>query len=154
MYPSAAIFIALFNTINNTLNTVSFTIAAANPTYLSPYSMYIGAALYTIGILVETHSEIQREYFKNRPENKGRLFASGLFSLARHINYGGYVLWRAGMALAAGGPVWGSLTFAFFTWDFSTRAVPVLEEYCREKYGEQYKRFEKEVPYRLFPGIY
>jgi steroid 5-alpha reductase family enzyme len=154
MYPSGAIFIALFNTINNTLNTLAFTIAAANPTYLSPYSIYIGAALYTIGILVETISEVQRKRFKDKPENKGKAYAGGLFSLARNINYGGYTLWRSGMALAAGGPIWGSLVFAFFTWDFSTRAIPVLEEYCRNKYGEQYKRIEKEVPYRLFPGIY
>jgi protein-S-isoprenylcysteine O-methyltransferase Ste14 len=58
------------------------------------------------------------------------------------------------MAFAAGGPVWGSLVFAFFTWDFTIRAIPALEEYCRNKYGEQYKRIEEEVPYRLFPGIY
>ena len=69
MYPSGAIIIALFNTINNAFNTLAFTIAAANPTYLSPYGLYIGAALYTTGILVETHSEIQRKLFKDRPEN-------------------------------------------------------------------------------------
>jgi steroid 5-alpha reductase family enzyme len=154
MYPRGAIIIALFNTITNTLNTLAFTIAATNPTYLSPYSLYIGAALYTVGILVEATSEVQRKRFKDKPENKGKPYAGGLFSLARNINYGGFALWRSGMALAAGGPVWGSLSFAFYTWDFSTRAIPILEEYCRKKYGEQYKRIEKEVPYRLFPGIY
>jgi hypothetical protein len=29
-----------------------------------------------------------------------------------------------------------------------------MEEYCKDKHGDQYKRIEKEVQGRLFPGIY
>jgi steroid 5-alpha reductase family enzyme len=88
LYVPAAIVIALFNTINNSLNTLLFTIAGSNPTYISPYSIYIGATLYTIGILVEPISEVHRKTFKDKPENKGKPYAGGLFSLARNINYG------------------------------------------------------------------
>lgn len=144
----SAVGIALFN---NSLNTLLFTIAGSNPTYISPYSIYVGAALYTVRVLVEPIAEVQRKIFKGKPENKGKPYAGGLFSLARNINYGGYTLWRSGMEFAGGGPVWGALTFTFFKWDFATRAIPVLEEYCNDKYGDEYNRIEKEVPYRLFP---
>ena len=154
MFVPGAIGIALFNTVNNSLNTLIFTLASSNPTYISPSSIYFGAALYTVGILVEPISEVQRKLFKDKPENKGKPYGGGLFSLARNINYGAYTLWRSGMAFAAGGPVWGSLTFAFFAWDFANRAIPVLEEYCRAKYKDDYGRIEKEVPYRMFPGVY
>lgn len=152
--PSSAVIIALFNTVNNACNSILFTVAGSNPTYLSPYTMYAGATLYTIGILVEPIAETQRKRFKDKPENKGKPYAGGLFGLARNINYGAYTLWRAGFALAAGGPVWGAVCAAFFISDFATRAIPTLEDYCRNRYGDQWKRVEKDVPYRLWPGIY
>lgn len=107
MYTSGAVIISFFNTLNNSLNTLLFTMAASNPTW-SPLSLYIGAALYTVGILVEPISETQRKIFKDKPENKGKPYSGGLFGLARNINYGAYTLWRGGMALAAGGPIWVS----------------------------------------------
>lgn len=122
MFMFGAIAIPIFNTVNNSINTLIFTLAgAANPTYISPYSIYIGAALYTIGILVEPMSEIQRKIFKDKPENKGKPYAGGLFGLARNINYGAYTAWRAGFAFACGGPVFGGLVAAFFAWDFTNR---------------------------------
>ena len=149
-----AIAICIFNTVNNSLNTLLFTLAGSNPTYVSPYSFYVGAALYTVGILVEPLAEVQRKIFKDKPENKGKPYAGGLFSLARNINYGAYTIWRTGFALACGGPVWAGLAGLAFSYDFATRAIPVLESYCEDKYKEDYKRIEKDVPYRLFPGIY
>ena len=154
MYPGPAALIAIFNTVNNSINTLLFTTASSNPTYVSPYSVYVGAAFYTIGILVEPIAELQRKVFKDKPENQGKAYAGGLFGLARNINYGAYTLWRGGFALAASGPVWGGICAAFFTWDFAARAVPALEDYCEKKYGEQWKRITREVPYRLFPGVY
>lgn len=107
-----------------------------------------------IGILVEPIAETQRMIWKDKPENKGRAYSGGLFGYARNINYGAYTFWRSGMALAGGGPLWGGLSAAFFVADFVKQAIPTLEEYCGKKYGEDWKRVEREVPYRLFPGIY
>jgi hypothetical protein len=125
MYPRSAIAISLFNTINNAINTVLFTIAANNPTYVSPWSMYLGAALYTIGIFVEPIAETQRRIFKDDPANKGKPYGRGLFGLARNINHGAYTFWRAGFALAAGGYLWGAFVASFVFWDFSVRGIPV-----------------------------
>ena len=118
MYTDGAIIISFFNTLNNSLNTLLFTVAASNPTW-SPLSLYIGAALYTIGILIEPISETQRKIFKDKPENKGKPYSGGLFGLARNINYGAYTLWRGGMALAAGGPIWVSFQVSRVKFSFS-----------------------------------
>lgn len=107
MYTSGAVLISMFNTVNNGLNTLLFTLAASNPTW-SPLSLYVGAAFYTVGILVEPIAETQRKIFKDDPENKGKAYSGGLFGMARNINYGAYTMWRGGMALAAGGPIWVS----------------------------------------------
>ena len=78
-------------------------------------------------------SEIQRKVFKDKPENKGKPYGGGLFGLATNINYGGYTLWRAGYAVAAAGLPWGALVGAFFFYDFTTRAIPALDQYCTDR---------------------
>lgn len=46
-------------------------------------------------------------------------------------------MWRAGYAMAGGGYGMGVLVAAFWAWDFSKRAIPVLSEYCEKRYGAQ-----------------
>jgi len=138
--PSSAVMIALFNTIFNSLNSVLSTWTAtsrsppASSTSLVP-SLFdvIGPSFYLVGILTETISELQRTAFKKNPANKGKPYAGGLFSLARHINYGGYTIWRTSYAVSAGGWAWGLAVFAFFFYDFASRGVPVLDEYLSQR---------------------
>lgn len=144
--------VAVFNTIFNSASSLIFT--ASPPAQFFPYQVYIGTAMYIVGISLETVSEVQRKRFKDKPENAGKAYTGGLFSLARHINYGGYTLWRGGYALAAGGPVWAALMTTFFAYDFVTRGVPVLDQYCSKRYGQLWLKFKEQVPYRLLPGIY
>lgn len=117
-------------------------------------TLMIGGALYVTGILTELIAEIQRYRFKKNPANKGKAYTGGLWKLARHINYGAYTLWRTGYAMAASGWILGGLVGAFHFFDFATRAVPVLNEYCEPRYGAQWEAFKKQTPYRLLPFIY
>jgi len=121
---------------------------------LSVPRIALGVALFVIGITVETVSEVQRRNFKRQSKNKGKVFKGGLFNLARHINYAGYTVWRTGFALTGGGWIWGATIFGFFAGDFSRRAIPALDSYCYERYGEQWREYKREVGYKLFPGIY
>lgn len=139
---SFAITIALFNTIFNSTNTllslwaVTSMLPAAESTYdgiFSSSSVAFAAGAYLLGILVEAISEFQRTAFKRNPENRGKPYGGGLFSLATNINYGGYTIWRAAYALASGGWTWAALTFSFFLYDFATRGVPVLDEYLVQR---------------------
>ncbi|KAJ9629793.1 hypothetical protein H2203_002174 [Taxawa tesnikishii (nom. ined.)] len=156
--PSAALMVSAFNTAFNSMNSLLFvcqaTSASVNGEHFPQIPLLVGAGLYTIGILTESISEWQRKNFKADPANKGKVYRGGLFSLARHINYGGYTLWRCGYSLAAGGWVWGAAIGAFFFWDFSHRAIPVLSQYCEDRYGEQWEQYKARTPWKLLPYVY
>ncbi|KAI2670773.1 hypothetical protein CBS147355_9108 [Penicillium roqueforti] len=139
--PGLGFGIGFFNTVFNSTN-ILFSIwsrssqAPISNTWLgmlSSPSVTIGVTTYTVGILTELLSELQRQKFKKDPANKGKPYGGGLFSLATNINYGAYTLWRGGFALASGGWAWGLFTFSFFFYDFVTRGVPVLDQYCTDR---------------------
>ncbi len=94
MYPGGASMICAFNTVFNSINSLLAT--ASLPHQYLPQQVYLGGAMYLVGIFLELVSELQRKRFKDDPANKGKPYAGGLFSLARSINYGGYTLWRGG----------------------------------------------------------
>ncbi|KAL8773078.1 MAG: hypothetical protein Q9194_004432 [Teloschistes cf. exilis] len=167
MKPAAAIAIASFNTIFNGANTLlsAWVLTSAAPTdlsasasiseaILSSPSLIAGVGLFTLGLTTELYAEFQRKRFKSQPENKGKPYGGGLWSLATNVNYGGYTLWRTGYAMAAGGPIWGLVVGAFFFYDFTSRAIPVLDRYCTNKYGESWLEIKKRTPYRLLPLLY
>ena len=146
MTPGAATSIAMLNSVASTLNTL-FSIwavtsaapqmatqsASLSDVITSSPTLMFGLGLYTVGICTELGSEVQRKAFKAKPENKGKPYGGGLFSLATNINYGGYILWRAGYATAAAGLPWGAFVGALAVYDFTTRAIPVLDQYCTER---------------------
>ncbi|KAI0007100.1 hypothetical protein F4779DRAFT_527423 [Xylariaceae sp. FL0662B] len=165
--PGAATTVAVFNSAINSINALLF-LASATTSLRSapavsipfvssspvPLSVVVGAVLYVSGLAIETTAELQRRAFKRRPENRGKVCKVGLWGWARHVNYFGYALWRGAYCMAATGWVGGIAMGLWQGWDFATRAVEVLDEYCSGRYGEQWTRFKEEVPYKLIPGIY
>jgi len=158
MPAGSAVMVSAFNTIFNGLNSLFFitdvTSASANGEHFPQTPLLVGAALYVTGLLAETVSEQQRKSFKSKSQNKGKVYQGGLFGLARHINYAGYIMWRTGYALAAGGWSWAAFQAVFFAYDFTQRGIPVLQHYCEERYGEQYEEYKRSTPYKLLPYIY
>lgn len=152
-----ATVIGAFNTVMNAINNYAFllnvTSASTDSSFPQP-TLMIGGALYTVGILTELISEIQRYRFKKDKKNMGKPCTSGLWAYARHINYGGYVLWRAGYAMAAGGWILGALVGSFHFFDFAYRGVPILDEYCAKRYGSQWEGFKRDVKNSLIPFVY
>ena len=124
-----------FNSLNSLLLTWTFTSAAVadNATTGLPARLTVGLVVYLVGIFTEAVSERQRINFKADPRNKGKCFTGGLFSLARHVNYGGYTLWRTGYSIAAGGWIWGMALFTFIMADWTNRGVPALDHYCQQR---------------------
>lgn len=131
MSVSNAVGIGIFNMVVNSLSSYAFLIRATSASLESDFpqpALLVGSALYAVGILAELISEVQRKQFKKDPKNKGKPYTGGLWSFARHINYGGYTFWRAGYALTGGGWIMGAVVGGFFFADFARRAVPVLNE--------------------------
>jgi protein-S-isoprenylcysteine O-methyltransferase Ste14 len=152
MIYSAVVGISIYNTLTNSL--ASFSSLIYGPSNELGSLQYIGISLFTVGVFTELISELQRKRFKDNPSNKGKLYTGGLFSLARHINYGGYTLWRTGLALTSGNYWLAAFQFSFHLWYFTKSGVPDLAGYCSKRYGEDWKKFERDVPNILFPYIW
>lgn len=149
MPPAFAVMVSIFNSTMNGLNVLMslwrFTsqAPASDPNQLNQLESYaavltspvrvLGLALFVLGSVAETYSEIQRGRFKSLPHNKGKLFTSGLFGQARHMNYGSYLLWRVGFAVFCGGWAWGAVVLAYFLWYFTGVGVPGIEAYMEEQ---------------------
>lgn len=69
---------------------------------------YTGAALWLVGFIFEAGGDWQLARFKADPKNKGKLLASGLWSLTRHPNYFGDAAqwWGFYLIAASAGAVW------------------------------------------------
>lgn len=152
-----AVAVGAFNAVFNSLSTYSFLLTATSASTESEFpqsALIVGSTLYAVGLVTELVAEIQRKQFKSDPRNKGKAYTRGLWQYARHINYGGYTLWRAGYAMVGGGYTLGVAVAAFFVWDFSSRAIPILNEYCEKRYGAAWEQFKKDTPYCLIPFVY
>ncbi|CCC07101.1 hypothetical protein SMACR_01125 [Sordaria macrospora] len=171
--PAAAVEVSLFNTVINTLGsllllgtstsaslstpriTLPFSFNSTTGTSMSlPLPIAIGSIMYITGMAIETLTERTRKKFKDDDANEGKICREGLWNKARHINYGGYTLWRAGYALAAGGWVPALGVAAFHIWHFVSRSTVYMSEYMQSRYGDQWEKYKKDVPYLLIPGIY
>ncbi|WYZ46363.1 hypothetical protein EsH8_IX_000588 [Colletotrichum jinshuiense] len=160
--PNVAATVSFYNTLVNSANSLLLITTATSilssprdfPGTTLPYQVVLGSVLFSAGMFLETASEWQRKRFKDKPENKGKVMRGGLWSWARHINYGGYALWRAGYCMAASGFIGGTIMGVWQAFDFLTRGVPALNDYCSTRYGEQWVQFKREVKWIFLPGIY
>ncbi|KIW07417.1 hypothetical protein, variant [Verruconis gallopava] len=155
--PKSAIAVGLYNTFCNSINDLLFTSSIASASLASGQSfpqwpLIVGSLSYVIGITTETVAELQRKRFKKN--NPGKPYTGGLWSLARHINYTGYALWRAGYTCAGGGFGAGLVMLIFTLVDFDRRSIVTLDKYCTDRYGAQWEDFKKKTPYKLIPYVY
>lgn len=112
----------------------------------------IGILVFIFGSFLNTGSELARDSWKKKPENKGQLYTSGLFKYSMHINYFGDLLWVSGYALVTGN--WYSiiipaLLFCFFAF----YNIPKLDAYLESKYGNQFDDYQKKTK-KFIPFIY
>lgn len=156
--PSTAVTVGFFNMVMNSINSFLLLSAAtstiSDPTVSLPLPVMTGACLFVTGVVLETLSEWQRKQFKDDPKNQGKVIRTGLWRWARHVNYGGYSLWRAGYVMASSGYLAGAFVGSALVYDFVHRAIPSLNDYCGRRYGEQWAQFKRDVTWVILPGIY
>jgi steroid 5-alpha reductase family enzyme len=102
----------------------------------------LGVALYAVGSFLNTGSELQRKWWKQRPENAGRLFTGGLFRLAVHINYFGDELLFTGYALITG-RAWALLVPLLMLAGFLFFNIPELDRHLRAHYGAEFDAYAR-----------
>lgn len=130
-----------------------FTAASANPLFSERY-FYVRTTIYMASVAVELFAELQRSASKAKVKNKGKLCKTGFWGITRHINYTANVMYGFGYGLAAGGPLYSIATAGVYVANFVFNAVPGIEKYCSEKYGDEWAKYERAVPWRLFPSFY
>lgn len=124
---------------------------------------FIGLPLWGIGFLFETIADMQKSYFRSKPENQSKWISSGLWSISRHPNYFGEITLWTGVALSSFGGLsyqdWRSYLvfisplFTSFLLNFVS-GIPLLENKSDKLYGdnEEYKKYKKRTPV-LIPFI-
>lgn len=111
-----------------------------------------GVALYVFGSCVNTGSELQRKWWKGRPENKIRLYTHGVFRNSQHINYFGDEQPFIGYAFLTGSagallvPLVVIAGFVFI--DF-----PELDKHFRSRYGPKFEAYAQRT-HKFAPFVY
>lgn len=113
---------------------------------------YLAIFIFIVGSVVNTMSELQRNFWKKHPENKGKLYTIGLFKYSMHINYFGDILWVSAYAIITRNyysitiPI---LLFCLFVfWN-----IPALDKYLAERYKGQFEEYKNKTK-KLIPFIY
>ena len=111
-----------------------------------------GIILFLVGSYLNTSSEYKRYAWKKKIENKGRLYAEGLFKYSMHINYFGDIVLFTGLAMIAHSislliiPLIMVLNFIF-------NIIPSLDKYLEKKYGEEFKEYAGKTK-KFIPIVY
>ncbi len=113
---------------------------------------FVGFSLYTAGSYLNTASEYSRHLWKQRPENQGKLYTSGLFRYSMHVNYFGDEVLFAGFAMITGSP-WALLVPALMAVFFVRINIPILDDYLRNRYGSEFVTYAKRTK-RFVPYVY
>jgi protein-S-isoprenylcysteine O-methyltransferase Ste14 len=112
----------------------------------------LGVVLYAVGSWLNSGSELQRKWWKQRPENAGHLYTEGLFRFAVHINYFGDELLFTGYALVTG-RAWSLLVPLVMLAGFLFFNIPELDRHLRAHYGAEFDAYVRRT--RSFvPFIY
>ena len=137
------------------LLTVIFTAYAGSN--VKPHSLIPGIMIWLIGFFFEAVGDYQLKLFIAKPENKGKLMTTGLWSLTRHPNYFGEATMWWGIfliAIASGAPIWTALSPLTITLLLLyVSGVPLLEKSMKKKPGfaEYAGRTNKFFPW--FPKV-
>lgn len=112
----------------------------------------LGIALFLLGSLLNTFSEVQRDRWKKDPAHKAKLYTEGLFRYSMHINYFGDLLWVTGYALVTHN--WFSALIPLFLFCFfAFYNIPKLDQHLAQKYGAEFEHYRRETK-RFVPCIF
>lgn len=113
---------------------------------------YFGILIFLAGSLINTFSELQRHFWKQCPEHKGKLYTKGLFQYAMHINYFGDLLWVSAYAIITRNPYSVCIPILLFSL-FVFYNIPKLDSYLAGKYGDQFDAYRLKTK-KFIPFIY
>jgi len=112
----------------------------------------LGTALFLAGSWMNSYSEYARHVWKQRPENRGRLYTEGLFRTSRHPNYLGDLVLFTGLCMISGALI-TALIPALMLAGFVFVNIPVLDSHLAQKYGAEFADYARRTR-KLIPFVY
>jgi steroid 5-alpha reductase family enzyme len=124
-----------------------FLLMALNPAPgLSPLE-WIGAAVWSIGVVGETTADLQLNAFKRDPANRGKICRVGLWNVSRHPNYFfEWLVWVGACFAALASPAgWIAIVcpalMLFFL--FKVTGIPTVEAQALRSRGDAYREYQR-----------
>ena len=113
---------------------------------------YTSLLLSISGHIFNSFAEMQRKWWMNKPENKGKVYTKGFFGITRHPNYFGDVLFFSGWALLSRDwkPMCLSILMIF---TFYNEYIPEIEDFMEKKHGKEWTDYVKKVKSSLIPFV-
>lgn len=149
---------------------VGLWVAAALPDPGTPWwSLVIFALIFFAGWSLARGANMQKYYFKTRPERaflgfmkpkilsdgKNTLLCSGFWAVSRHINYLGEILMATGLTLVLGYPGrWVVWLYPLYYVVLLSSRERADERRCAAKYGDLWAEYVRRVPRRIIPWVY
>ncbi len=132
-------------------------LAFAGGTNPAPFSAasVVGCVLFGLGSWINSYAEYARHIWKERPENRGRLYTAGLFRYSRHPNYLGDLISFSGLCMMTGR--WPTLAIPLIMFaGFLFVNIPMLDSHLRHHYGPAFDdyahRTSELIPFARWPG--
>jgi delta14-sterol reductase len=147
-----------------------WSVVVAPDPYAPAWLHALAIASFSCGWALSRGANLQKYLFKTRPNARilgvwpprtlddsagRRVLVSGLWGVARHVNYLGEILMAIGLALALGQPA------ALGPWLYPLYYVALLlprerddDRRCADKYGALWERYREQVRWRIVPGLY
>jgi protein-S-isoprenylcysteine O-methyltransferase Ste14 len=109
-------------------------------------------ALFLFGSWMNTWAEFTRHRWKQRPENRGRLYTGGLFRISRHPNYLGDLISFSGLCVLSGRWFTAVIPVIMLA-GFVFANIPILDAHLRDHYGAAFDAYAARTR-KLIPLIY
>lgn len=112
----------------------------------------MGVLLFIVGSWMNSYADYARNEWKQRVENRGRLYTLGLFRYSRHPNYLGDLISFSGLCLMAGAWITAVIP-ALMLAGFVFANIPVLDAHLRVRYGAEFDAYAERTA-KLIPFVY
>lgn len=142
--------------------TASAALVAITSSERAPIDLFfwIGAAIWVIGITIETVADAQKSAFKSDPANKGKFIDVGLWKWSRHPNYFGEItLWTGILIMAVpvlSGWSWLVVISPIFVTLLLTKVsgINLQNKQAQERWGDdpEYQKYRENTP-ALIPFV-
>eukprot|EP01138_Halocafeteria_seosinensis_P010917 gb/GECG01011150.1/.p1 GENE.gb/GECG01011150.1/~~gb/GECG01011150.1/.p1 ORF type:complete len:434 (+),score=27.22 gb/GECG01011150.1/:1-1302(+) len=140
---------------------------ASHPVHLSLAAVAGICLLKIIGLVLFRGANLQKDRFKRDPdhpsvrnlayiktERGSRLLVDGYWGMARHINYLGDWLMAVAWCFPTGFQTPVTYFYAAYFALLLIHREMRDEEKCARKYGADWEKYKKKVPYRIVPHVY